>query len=132
VRKPWVYSCGDCNSFKQNQWPILDPCRNAHGAHFRVNSDGTIEGLSVSGWRTIRFLRLDRDKLNEFRREKIYKIRTLWEWRHVPEMAANLKNELRYPSDVPRLNRRQSNSRRENISISHYERHRRGELPETY
>jgi hypothetical protein len=127
-----VYSRGDCNSFKQNKWPILDPCRYAYGAHFRVNGDGTIEGLSVAGWRMIRFLRLDRDKLNKFRREKIYKTRTLWEWRHVPDMAANLKNELRYPSDLPRLNRRQPDSRRQNINVSHYERHRRGELRETY
>ncbi len=60
------------------------------------------------------------------------KIRTLWEWRHVPDMAANLKNELRYPLDLPRLNRRQPNSRRQNINMSHSERHHRGELPETY
>ena len=97
-----------------------------------MNEDGTIEGLSLAGWRTIRFLRLDRDRLNEFRREKIYKIRTLWEWRHVSEMATNLRNELRYPSDLPKLNRRQPNSRRENIANCHFERRRRGELPETY
>jgi len=127
-----VYSCGDCNSFKQNKWPILDPCRNAYGAHFRVNEDGTIEGLSSAGWRVIRFLRLDRDKLTEFRRAKIFKIKTLWEWRHEPDMAANLRNELRYPSDLPKLNRRQANSRRPSIAMSHFERNRRGELAEIY
>ena len=47
-------------------------------------------------------------------------------------MAANLRNELRYPSDLPKLNRRQPNSRRKSINKSHYEQRRRGELPETY
>jgi hypothetical protein len=59
--------CVFCNSFKQNKWPILDPCKNVYGAHFRVNEDGTIEGLSIAGWRMIRFLRLDRDKLSTSR-----------------------------------------------------------------
>jgi hypothetical protein len=127
-----VYSCGDCNSFKQDQWPILDPCRNAYGAHFHVNEDGTIEGLSTAGWRVIRFLRLDRDKLTEFRRTKIFKIKTFWELQHEPDMEANLKDELRYPSHLPKLNRRQANSRRSNIAMSHFERKLRGDLAEIY
>lgn len=127
-----VYSCGDCNSFKQDRWPMLDPCRVAYSTHLRVNGDGTIEGLSAAGWRMIRFLRLDNCKLTRFRREKIRKIRTLWKWRHVPEMAEILKNELRYPSDLPKLSRRQPNTLRANIDYSHSERHRRGELSETY
>jgi hypothetical protein len=40
------------------------------------------------------------------------------------------QNELRYPSDLPKLNRRQANFRRPNIAMSHFERNRRGELAE--
>ena len=127
-----VYSCGSCNSFKQDKWPILSPFQNAYGVHFVVNGDGTIEGLTHAGRRTIKFLRLDRDELNLFRLNKIRKILTLWEWRHVSDIAVDLRNELRYPTSLPRLNSRQENRRRAGMVDSHHAKNLRGELLETY
>ncbi len=132
--KNLVYSCLRCNAFKQTRWPILNPCRNAYASHFRVHEDGTIEGLTRDGKRMIRFLRLDHPKLNEFRRQKLFKIRTLWAKRDDADLAAILRDELRYPTDLPDLARcdPERNTREEGISHSHYERKKRGELDEVY
>jgi hypothetical protein len=129
-----VYSCSRCNSFKQTQWPVLDPCRNAYAAHFCVHDDGTIEGLTRDGKRVIRFLRLDHPDMNEARRRKIFEIRALWARRHEPDLAEILRGILGYPTDLPDLARREPDrtSRDDGVHLCHFERRRRGELPSTY
>ena len=129
-----VYSCSRCNSFKQTQWPVLDPCRNAYAAHFQVHDDGTIEGLTRDGKRVIKFLRLDHPDMNEARRQRIFKVRALWARRDDPQLAVILRNELRYPSDLPDLASLDpaKNTRNGGLRHCHFERRRRGELPETY
>jgi hypothetical protein len=129
-----LYSCLRCNSFKQTQWPVLDPCNNSYATHFRVHEDGTIEGLTRDGKRVIRFLRLDHPDMNEARRRKIFEIRALWTRRHEADLAAVLRDELKYPSELPDLSRLEpeKNTKEDGIYHSHFERRKRGELPETY
>lgn len=130
-----LYACLRCNSFKQSQWPVLDPCRNAYAAHFHVYDDGTIEGLSRDGKRVIRFLRLDHPDMTEARRRKIFKIRVLWERRHEPDLAQILREELRYPEDLPDLSplEPEDNTKKDGVYHCYFERRRRSELvPDTY
>lgn len=129
-----VYSCIRCNSFKQTKWPILNPDRNAYASHFRVRDDGTIEGLTRDGKRMIRFLRLDHPKLNEFRRQRIFKIQALSSKRDDAELALILRDELRYPTDLPDLDSMTPvrNTRPDGVHQCFFERRRRGELEETY
>jgi HNH endonuclease len=129
-----LYACLRCNSHKLDQWPIMDQCRVAYGGHVRVRDDGTIEALTKPGRRMIRLLHLDDEEVNLFRGRLIRLIRHLWTNRE-KEVAASLYRELMgYPIGLPDLNalRPRDNRRPEGIRSSHFERRRRGELPDVY
>ncbi len=134
VYENMFYACLHCNSYKLDQWPIMDPCRVAYGTHLRVRDDGTIEALTKPGKRMMRIPQLDDEEMNRYRAHMLRLIRHLWDSRE-NEGALSLYQELMgYPSDLPNLGvlRPGGNSRPEGIQHSHYERRRRGELPEVY
>ena len=72
------WTCGQCNSEKSNLWPsdadyakgfrFLDPCIEDHDDHWATNADGTVTARTNTGRFTIRFIRLDRQRLNNLRR----------------------------------------------------------------
>jgi hypothetical protein len=83
----------------------------------------------------IRLLHLDDPEMNRFRGRLIRLIRHLWNDREKKEVAASLYGELMgYPNDLPNLSmlRPRDNARPEGIRYSHFERRKRGELPEVY
>lgn len=53
-----VYACNRCNTAKSDEM-ILDPWSVAFAQHLRVNSDGTIEGLTIEGKDLVDILLLD-------------------------------------------------------------------------
>jgi hypothetical protein len=112
----------------------MDPCRVACGTHLRVRDDGTIEALTKPGRRLIRLLHLDDEEITRFRGRLIRLIRHLWSHRERDEAAALYKELMGYPDDLPDLGilRPRDNTRPEGVLHSHYERRKRGELPDVY
>ncbi len=72
------WTCGQCNQEKGNLWPtdaeyadgfrFLDPCAEDHNNHWTTHADGTITAKTNIGRFSIRFIRLDRQRLNDLRR----------------------------------------------------------------
>ena len=72
------WTCGQCNSEKGSLWPsdaesaegfrFLDPCAEDHDDHWTTHADGTVTAKTNTGRFTIRFIRLDRPRLNDLRR----------------------------------------------------------------
>ena len=72
------WTCGQCNLEKGNFWPsdaeyaegfrFLDPCLEDHDDHWDTCADGTLIAKTNIGRYTIRFVRLDRQRLNALRR----------------------------------------------------------------
>jgi 5-methylcytosine-specific restriction endonuclease McrA len=72
------WTCGQCNLEKGNLWPseaeyaegfrFLDPCLEDHVDHWDTHTDGTITAKTNIGRYTMRFIRLDRQRLNELRK----------------------------------------------------------------
>ncbi len=72
------WNCGQCNSEKGNLWPtdaeyaegfrFLDPCAEDHHDHWDTHPNGTVTAKTGIGRYTIRFIRLDRQRLNHLRR----------------------------------------------------------------
>jgi hypothetical protein len=129
-----LYGCSRCNSHKLDQWPIMDPCRIAYGSHFRIRDDGTIEALTKPGRRIDRLLHLDNGEMNRYRARLLRLVRHLWENRADPVASSLYKELMGYPRGLPDLSalRPRGSTRPEGIRNSHFERRRRGELPEVY
>ena len=63
---------------KGNLWPsdaeyaegfrFLDPCEEDHDDHWTTHADGTVTAKTNTGSFTIRFIRLNRQRLNDLRR----------------------------------------------------------------
>jgi hypothetical protein len=77
-----VYACHACNEFKGEYFGETDETRLLHPlhddlkAHLRLESDGTLQGITTAGERYIRVLQLNRPPLilrrkNEFRAEQV-------------------------------------------------------------
>lgn len=103
-----VYACNLCNSAKGIQ-PVLDPCFQAFSNHLRVLMDGTLIGLSVDGNDLIDLLHLNRPNLIEKRLgliiiEQMVQRASSSNLTLAEQAQINaLKNELRYPLDLPDL-----------------------------
>jgi hypothetical protein len=72
----WVYCCHACNEFKGDFWAprsaqrILHPVRDDLARHLIEQDDGTLLALSETGTFHIARLRLNRDPLVAYRRER--------------------------------------------------------------
>ena len=72
------WTCGQCNLEKGSLWPsdaeyaegfrFLNPCVEDHDDHWVTHADGTVTAKTNTGRFTIRFIRLDRQRLNDLRR----------------------------------------------------------------
>ena len=111
-------SCRSCNAAKRNQFPvtgprasllctweeannternrIINPCEDVPLAHFRVVTEGVIEGLTLRGRRTIDVLQLNRMELVEARARKLQAVvQLLQAFTHTASNAeASLQKEL--------------------------------------
>jgi hypothetical protein len=129
-----LYACSHCNSNKREQWPVLDPCLSAYGAHLRVKEDGTIEAKSKAGRKLIRQLNLDDEEMNKIRSKFIRTARILWAHRDKPQGMQLYIELMGYPDNLPDLGvlRPPGNIRLDGIRFCHFERKRTGELPEVF
>lgn len=132
-----LYACTDCNSARQNR-AILDPCQVALGEHLRVHEDGQIEGLSPDGAALVKVLGLNGSTLTEYRGRIIAMVRRC-QSNPEPEAARDTLNLLQrwigFPEDLPDLAALRppgGNSKPAAVRDCHYERRKRGELPESY
>jgi HNH endonuclease len=129
-----VYACCQCNAAKQGATGVPDPCEEPFGRHLGVLADGTIRGLTTEGVELIKICRLDRPKLNAFRRGMLELFRELQK-RRSPEAAALRRRFFGFPANLPRLSALRppgGNVRPNGIESSYFEQQRRGELATTY
>jgi HNH endonuclease len=72
----WVYCCHACNEFKGDYWQpdiprrILHPFRDKMAEHMAQEADCRLKALTDTGEFHIERLRLNRDQLVEYRRER--------------------------------------------------------------
>ncbi len=129
-----IYACCRCNSAKRNRSMPVDPCADGWGNHLRSNSDGTVHALTPAGLEIIEVCRLNRAELVRARRV----LRQLLDFLAADgthQSRSLLDEYLSFPIDLPilaDLSPPNGNTHPEGIAASHYERKKRGELPETY
>ena len=129
-----LYACSQCNSFKGDLGPVLDPCRAAYARHLLVNDDGSIRGLTREGRTLIRVVRLDREELVSFRRRLIAMVAAAQADPQTPLSRQVLELLLSYPSDMPDLRtlRPPANGQPQSADDCHFALAERGELAATY
>ncbi len=124
-----LYVCATCNA-KKSDLAVPDPCKVAYGECIRVLPTGEIESLNDTGELLIDLLRLDDAPVTAYRR------RWLETWQALLNSGnhAAYNEWMRYPDDLPDLDRKQEkqNRRPNGIAESAFERQRRGELPSSY
>lgn len=123
-----VYACAECNGTKAVKL-LPAPESVAYGDCLRVDHTGEISALNERGKEIIEALRLNAPKYTQLRRLFI---------RMTAEAAPGsetLRCCLGYPDGLPNLSVEKEpkhNKRPKGIHDSHYERKRRGELPDYY
>jgi hypothetical protein len=123
-----LYLCPACNSQKSDSI-LPDPCTVALGKCLRVNNDGRIEALNLDGARLIDVLALDDERTVERRRRMIGMMLSFSQsnW-------TMFVHWMGYPADLPDLTQCAPpyNDKPDGVTQSHFERKRRGQLPEVY
>jgi hypothetical protein len=128
------YVCCACNAARRDVWLPLDPAREPLGAHWRIARDGVAESVTAEGAQFIEICRLNRPALVDFRRRLLRLVEVLLS-HDVAQAKDVLRDLLAFPADLPdlaALRPPEGNARPEGIAESHFERRRRGELPEVY
>jgi hypothetical protein len=129
-----VYSCCQCNSYRQGEDIGVDLNEEGLGGHLEVSDDGTVHAKTVEGRALIAACRLNRPRLNEARRFMAQALQLL---RQNPAGAVGmlLDYTLGYPQNLPRLALLRppgGNDKPEGVAQSYYELRKRGELLATY
>jgi hypothetical protein len=127
-----LYACPACNGLKSDTI-LPDPCAVALGNSLQIYEDGRIEAKNNNpeGQTLIDELALDDSLTVARRRRMVGMLRTLAEvnWPIFVEW-------MRYPKNLPILDDKQNkppcNDKPEGVAQSHFERKRRGELPDVY
>jgi HNH endonuclease len=130
-----VYACVRCNSNKQAAVVGLDPTTRAFGDHFRVDGGGRIEGLSPEAADMIDDLKLNDEPAIQNRRSVLALLRLKERFPDDEDVHALFLSYFGYPDDLPDLARLRppgGNARPDGIAASHFERRKRGELPDVY
>lgn len=112
----------------------FDPCTQAMATHLHTLPDGMIEALTREGHKLCDLCHLNRPLLVQFRRHVLELIELL-QRRQGPEYERILRRILSFPDDLPNLRSKRPpgrNSRPDGISLSCFERRKRGQLPEVY
>jgi hypothetical protein len=127
-----VYACLTCNSTRQDQ-RLPDPCAVGYAALLCVREGGDLEGLTLAGVEMIARLGLNHPRLREFRHRMLGLLQRIQ--RTTGGEQADLRRWFGYPDDLPdlaSLRPPEGNHRPGGLAQSHFERRKRGELPETY
>jgi hypothetical protein len=138
---------------------LLDPCNSAFSIHLRIRDNGTAEGLTADGARLIEILRLDDEKMDEWRGRMLQAIRRIeralrpkwwrlaWSWvlrrfglivpssEVPPEVMAELVAWFGFPDDLPDLNRfrlRGGNTRPGGVAEQYFALRQQAMLPAVY
>ncbi|MGL4550371.1 MAG: HNH endonuclease [Gemmataceae bacterium] len=130
-----VYACTRCNSYKQAKIIPLDPTRVPFAAHFAVQADGAINGLTADARKLIDLLDLNHPETVDVRRYAL----TVLRLKRSQPMNADIDHLFRshfgYPAELPDLTRLKppgGNTRPRGLSESHHAKKSRGELPAVY
>jgi hypothetical protein len=129
-----VYACSTCNAAKKDKELPLDPCHEGYGRHLRVRADGVVEHFTRTGAQLIRRLNLNRDLLQQLRRDMLWMIERATANPN-GDLAVYLRSLMAYPVDLPDLDALRppdGNTRPDGVRDSCFARRERGELPATY
>ena len=112
---------------------LLDPCAEGFSEHVCVDSDGMVKWLTEEGQKLVRQLHLNDEKCVTFRRRMMAWVQSASEMPTGPREEI-LRDLLGYPVNLPDLSRSRVpwNSKPEGLAKCHFERRKRGELPDTY
>lgn len=129
-----VYACVRCNSYKQVNIVELDPCQVAFSEHFQIDDEGRISGISPPAQDMIDLLHLDENPALATRKRALRVLKLKAKYPDDPDIDALLVEYFGFPEDLPDLRslRPKSNTRKAGIDNCHYERKKKGVLPETY
>lgn len=122
-----VYACSECNGTKAVKY-VPSPESIAYGASLRVDENGKIHALDENGVTIIEALHLDAEEYNKLRYQVIVTVADL-------RSRRALLLYLGYPAHLPDLSTEKQpncNTRPRGMRESHYERRKRGELPDYY
>ncbi len=123
-----LYACASCNSAKWDR-EIPDPIPSLLSRSVRVRPDGVLEPVTPAASAIVWQLGLNLPRMVTYRAMWIDVIRLAEE--HNPKLFRQL---MAYPDDLPDLSTLRppgGNIRPEGITESHFERRKRGELPDT-
>ena len=129
-----VYACVACNARKQDAWPFLDPCAEPLNEHLQIRQDGTIEGRTVAGQRTIKILQLDRQELSHFRRE-LLELERIAAAHPRSQTTQRFRELMSFPDDLPDLallRPPEGNGRSQGVGESYFAKRQQGILAESY
>lgn len=122
------YSCAECNGSKRaKRIPLLDTV--AYGQSLHVDSNGAIHARDKHGVALIEALDLDAPK---YRRMRRWILQAITKAQNIPEILLWC---LGYPDDLPNLSdepKPKRNKSHNGIRDSHFERKKRGQLPQYY
>jgi len=123
-----VYSCHKCNSYKGKKRDVLDPTAIGYGEHLKVQSTGLIRPLTRQGKKLIKVFSLNDQPRVAFRKL------LLEIYNESDKTSDKFKKWFGFPEDLPDLKRLKPprNTKPEGIEQSHFERRKRGELPDIY
>ena len=131
-----VYCCLRCNSFKQAGITIPNPMQLAFSEHLEVRSDGYVVSQTVEGSVLIKLLGLNTRPALDTRRHVLAMIALMAKYPEDGDIRARVLHYLAYPDDLPDLSDLRppdGNAKKESgVKTSHFERRKRGELPEMY
>lgn len=130
-----VYACVRCNSYKRADVTSLDPAIVPFAEHFLVAGDGRIEGRGPEARELIHTLHLNDGPALATRLGVLRLLRLKERYPTDDDIHALFMGDFGYPDDLPDLARLRppgGNARPDGIAASHFERRKRGELPEVY
>ncbi len=129
-----VYACLRCNSAKQDV-QVLDPTRNALSVHLRVESDGTVTGLTDDGRFLIELLHLNAGPASAERRRIFRIMQRGQDYPNDKGVEMDYGEAFGYPEELPDLRTQRppgGNSLAANETTCFYALREKAELPPTY
>lgn len=129
-----LYACITCNSWKGDEWRLLNPMRDGYGNHMRVLSNGSLKGKTKAGKDLIGAVNLNRSELVRFRQE-VLEFAQLASDNPETEIAIQYRARMTFPDNLPDLASLRppgGNSRPEGLQSCYFAQRQRGELPASY
>ncbi len=124
-----LYACARCNEAKRAVLGLPDPCKIAFHRCLRILDDGRVEPLNDEGKKLKLVLRLDSDRLVQYRSRWMRNLELL----RTTDVALYCEH-MGFPADLPDLRRKRvpANAKPDGVANCYFVLRERGELPSIY